>query len=58
MWKIGRTGSERAVLADLLDRFVFWTTLRVALVDISFLCVVAALLVELGPWPRKASFDS
>ncbi|HEX5098113.1 MAG TPA: hypothetical protein VFV94_01365 [Polyangiaceae bacterium] len=58
MWKIGRTGSERAVLADLLDRFVFWTALRVALVDISFLCVVAALLVELGPWPRKAGFDS
>jgi hypothetical protein len=49
MWTVGRTGNHPAALADLLDRFVFWTSLRVGLVDISFLSVVAAAIAELNP---------
>jgi hypothetical protein len=40
-----RVGSSRdaAVLADLLGRFTLWTELRILCVDLSFLCIVAAL---------------
>jgi hypothetical protein len=43
MWKLGSSPNDPAALADLLDRFTFWTTLRVACVDFSFLAIVAAL---------------
>lgn len=43
MWAVGRT-RDPALLRDLLDRFTFWTTLRIGVVDLSFLAVVSALV--------------
>lgn len=53
MWQVGRLGNDPAALTDLLDRFAFWTALRVALVDISFLCVIAATIAELNSETRQ-----
>ncbi len=55
MWTVGRSGSDATALANLLDRFVFWTSLRVGLVDVSFLAVVAATFAELNPRTREAN---
>jgi hypothetical protein len=43
MWAVGRT-RDSALVGDLLDRFTLWTTLRVGLVDLSFLAVLATLV--------------
>ena len=43
MWSVGRT-QDSTILGDLLDRFTFWTTLRIVLVDLSFLAVLSALI--------------
>jgi hypothetical protein len=43
MWEIGSGPRDAAALAALLDRFVFWTALRIACVDISFVSVIAAM---------------
>jgi hypothetical protein len=45
MWRIGAS-RDPASIASLLDRFVLWTQLRVALVDVSFLAVVTALVLQ------------
>jgi hypothetical protein len=45
MWRVGATPNDPAALAVLLDRFTFWTTLRVAAVDASFLSVIGAMIV-------------
>jgi len=43
MWRVGSAANDPAALADLLQRFTFWTTLRVGCVDLSFLAIVAAM---------------
>jgi hypothetical protein len=44
MWRVGSAPPDALLLAALLDRFTFWTTLRVCCVDLSFLATVAALV--------------
>ncbi|MEO8179797.1 MAG: hypothetical protein ABI895_13260 [Deltaproteobacteria bacterium] len=43
MWKVGSAPRDAATLASLLDRFTFWTTLRIVCVDVSFVAVIAAM---------------
>jgi len=45
MWSVGSSPNEPAMLADLLDRFTFWTTLRIACVEVSFLAIVTAMTI-------------
>ncbi|MEO8182461.1 MAG: hypothetical protein ABI895_26795 [Deltaproteobacteria bacterium] len=45
MWRVGSTMNDPAALADLLDRFTFWTTLRIGCVDLSFLAMVSAMTI-------------
>lgn len=47
MWRVGSTPSEPGQLAALLDRFAFWTELRIACVDVSFISALAALTLPL-----------
>lgn len=47
MWKVGSTASDPVLLSPLLDRFAFWTALRIVCVDVSFLSVLAALTLPL-----------
>lgn len=55
MWDVGSASSDAARLGALLDRFTFWTTLRVACVDVSFLSVVATLTALAYPRPAGAA---
>src|SRR6185369_14492694 len=43
MWSVGSAPDDPVLLARLLDRFTFWTALRLSLVDLSFLAVLSAL---------------
>jgi hypothetical protein len=45
MWSVGVPSADAARVGELLDRFTFWTLLRVLCVDVSFLSVVAALTI-------------
>ena len=55
MWRVGSESNNAAVLKGLLDRFVFWTNLRIVATDLSFLAVLCALTyVALGVSQRAA----
>jgi hypothetical protein len=43
MWQVGRS-QDATVLRALLDRFTFWTELRIVLVDGSFVAVLSSLV--------------
>jgi hypothetical protein len=45
MWSVGSASDDPMLLARLFDQFTFWTTLRIALVDLSFLAVLSALTI-------------
>jgi hypothetical protein len=47
MWRVGSAPSDPVVLSALFDRFAFWTELRIVCVDVSFICVLAALALPL-----------
>jgi hypothetical protein len=53
MWRVGAEPNNPQVLTGLLDRFVFWTNLRIVAADLSFLAVLSALAyVALSVSPR------
>jgi hypothetical protein len=54
MWGVGGS-HDPAALSDLLDRFTFWTTLRIGLVVLSFLAVLSALGMLAGKNGGSAS---
>ncbi len=55
MWRIGSESNNPEVLTGLLDRFVFWTNLRIVAADLSFLAILSALAyVALGVSHRAA----
>ena len=41
MWSIGSAPNDPAALDPLIDRFVFWTNLRIGLADASFIAMLA-----------------
>ena len=51
MFRIGSAPSDSVVLQNLLDRFTFWTDLRIACACISFLAMLGAL-TALASRPR------
>jgi hypothetical protein len=58
VWQVGSVRNEPALLASLLDRFAWWTALRVACADLSFLCVIGAmttllLIANMVPAPAR-----
>ncbi len=55
MWRVGSGSTDAGVLMGLLDRFAFWTNLRIVAADLSFLAILSALgYVALGASPRPA----
>jgi hypothetical protein len=44
MWAVGVSANNSTDLAGLLDRFTFWTDLRIVCADISFCAVLLALM--------------
>ena len=56
MWRIGSGTDGRDVLRDLLDRFTFWTDLRIVAADLSFVAILGALTsLALAPRPHPAA---
>jgi hypothetical protein len=45
MWSAGSAPDDPTRLGHLLDRFTFWTALRIGLADLSFLSVLSALTI-------------
>jgi hypothetical protein len=59
MWSVGSAPDDPTLLARLLDRFTFWTTLRIGLVDLSFLAGLSALtILALPPLSRGSDQSS
>jgi hypothetical protein len=53
MWSLGSAPDDPALLARLLDRFTFWTALRIGLVDLSFLAILSTLTILALPSTRS-----
>jgi hypothetical protein len=49
MWSVGSAPDNPVLLERLLDRFTFWTALRIGLTDLSFLAVLSALTILAQP---------
>jgi hypothetical protein len=57
MWRVGSSSDDPELLRSLLDRFTFWTDLRIVCADVSFVAILFAILVlaarASAPRPRS-----